>query len=162
VKIARTQGFRTPPTARRGAVAVELGLVLPLLVTLLLGVWDIGRLIDASQILDNAAREGGRCASTGKVTTSGVQTAVLEYLKQAGLSTTGVTVSVSDLTTSGNSDPTTATQLDQYQITVTMPSNNVRWIVMNNLIGSSSLTSTCLWNSMKDIPLSVSTTIPTN
>ena len=135
---------------------------MPLLLTLLLGVWDMGRLIDASQILSSAAREGARAASTGQVDVSGIQTAVLNYLTQAGLSTTGVTVTVSNLTNTGNTDPLSATQLDQFRITVTLPSNNVRWVVMNNLAGSATLTTSCLWNSMRDLPLTVPTTIPVN
>ena len=154
---------RTPaPGARRGAAAVELAVVLPLLLTLLLGVWDMGRLIDASQILSSAAREGARCASTGQVDSAGVQSAVLSYLTQAGLSTTGATVTISNLTTPSNTDPLSATQLDVFRITVTLPSNNVRWIVINNLAGSSTLQTSCLWNSMRDLPLTVSTTIPVN
>jgi Flp pilus assembly protein TadG len=139
-----------------------MAMVLPLLVTTLLGVWDIGRLVDAYQILTNAAREGGRCCSTGQVTSDGIKTAVLAYLKQAGITTTGVTVTVTNLTNAGASDPTTADQLDQFRTTVTLPSSNVRYILMNNLIGSSSLTASCTWNSMRDIPLTVTTTIPTS
>ena len=136
--------------------------MLPLLLTLLLGVWDMGRLIDASQILSSAAREGARAASTGQVDVAGIQTAVLSYLTQAGLATTGATVTVANLTTPSNSDPTTATQLDQFRISVTLPSNNVRWIVLNNLPGSATLQTSCLWNSMRDLPLTVPTTIPVN
>jgi Flp pilus assembly protein TadG len=155
--------LRTSPAreTRRGAAAVELAVVLPLLLTLLLGVWDMGRLIDASQILSSAAREGARCASTGQVDVTGIQTAVLNYLTQAGLSTTGATVTVSNLTSPGT-DPLVATQLDQYRISVTLPSNNVRWVVLNNLAGSTTLTTSCLWNSMRDLPLTVPTTIPVN
>ena len=158
---ARTPSL-SPSEARRGVAAVELALVLPLLLTILLGVWDIGRLVDASQILDNAAREGGRCASTGQVDVTGIRQAVLNYLAQSGLSTSGVTVAVDNLTNPGNDDPTTADQLDRFRVTVTLPSDNVRWIVTNNLIGSKTLQATCVWNSMRDLPLTVSTTIPVN
>ncbi|SIO31561.1 Flp pilus assembly protein TadG [Singulisphaera sp. GP187] len=161
LKLSRTS---VPPVwgPRRGAVAVELALVLPLLLTLLLGVWDLGRLIDAVQILNNATREGGRCASTGQVSVTEIQQAVLNAMSQAGLVTTGVTVTVTNLTNAANSDPMVADQLDQFEITTTLPSNNVRWIAMNNLLGSNTLTATCRWNSMKDIPLTVPTSIPIN
>ncbi|WP_406698672.1 TadE/TadG family type IV pilus assembly protein [Singulisphaera sp. Ch08] len=147
---------------RRGTAAVELALTLPLLLTLLMGVWDMGCLIDATQILNNAAREGGRCASTGQLSVAEVQQAVLNYLTQAGIRTAGATVTVTNLTTAANTDPRTADQLDQFQITATIPSNSVRWIVMNNLIGSNTLTATCFWSSMRDIPLTVPTSIPIN
>ncbi len=150
---------------RHGAAAVELALILPLLLTTLLGVWDIGRLVDAYSIVCNAAREGGRCASTGKLDVPGIQSAVTSYLKQSlpqNTSMTGVTIAVTNLTDASNTDPSTADQLDQFRITVSLPSANVRWIVLSNMIGSATLTYTCTWNSMKDIPLTVPTSIPVN
>jgi Flp pilus assembly protein TadG len=146
----------------RGVIAVECAMVLPLLLTILLGVWDIGRLVDASQILNNAAREGGRQASTGQAAVTDIQNAILNTLSQAGVSTTGVTISVTNLTNASRSDPTTANQLDQFQVAVTLPSSNVRYISLNNLIGSNTLRAVSVWNSMRDIPLTVSTTIPIN
>ncbi len=50
---------------RRGVAAVELALLLPLILLLLMGLWEIGRAIDVQQLMSNAAREGGRQASTG-------------------------------------------------------------------------------------------------
>jgi Flp pilus assembly protein TadG len=159
VRAARV--FRLPAhPSRRAAAAVELALVLPLLLTIILGVWDMGRLVDVSQILINAAREGGRCASTGQVDPSGIQQAVVQYLNQAGIPTAGATVTLDNLTNSDNGDPRIADQLDQFRIAVTLPSNNVRWIATGGLIGSSTLRAECLWNSMRDLPLTVSTTIP--
>src|SRR5205085_3822900 len=52
---------------RRGAATVELAVLLPLLVTLLLGIWEVGRLIDVTQVLFNGAREGGRLGAVGLV-----------------------------------------------------------------------------------------------
>lgn len=137
-------------------------MTLPLLLTLLLGVWDLGRLIDATQILNNAVREGGRCASTGQLSVAEIQQAVRDYLARAGLETSGTTVTVTNLTTAGNTDPRTADQLDQFEITARLPSNNVRWVVMDGLIGSNQLTATCVWSSMRDIPLTVPASIPIN
>ncbi|WP_139346865.1 TadE/TadG family type IV pilus assembly protein [Sinomonas mesophila] len=49
------------PTERdRGAAAVEMALVLPVLVTILLGIIDFGRAFNAQQVLTFAAREGVR------------------------------------------------------------------------------------------------------
>jgi Flp pilus assembly protein TadG len=47
-------------TNDRGAVAVEMALLLPVLVLLLLGIMEFGRAYNAQVTLTNAAREGVR------------------------------------------------------------------------------------------------------
>jgi Flp pilus assembly protein TadG len=49
----------------RGAAAVELALVTPLLLLMLFGVIDFGRMLNAQITLTEAAREGARAASLG-------------------------------------------------------------------------------------------------
>jgi Flp pilus assembly protein TadG len=49
----------------RGAAAVELALVLPLLLVLLFGIVDFGRMLNAQIVLTEAAREGARAAAMG-------------------------------------------------------------------------------------------------
>ena len=49
----------------RGAAAVEMALVLPLLISMLFGVIDFGRLFNAEIQLSQAAREGARVAALG-------------------------------------------------------------------------------------------------
>jgi len=49
----------------RGAAAVEMALVLPLLISMLFGVIDFGRLFNAEIQLSQAAREGARIAALG-------------------------------------------------------------------------------------------------
>lgn len=84
-----------------------------LLIPMLLGVWEIGRVVEVVQILDNATREGARLAASGNWTSSNahpvmlapstnndyeVQTKVLLYLQTAGVNTTGATVTVTNVT----------------------------------------------------------------
>ena len=65
---------------------------MPVVVLLLLGVWEIGRLIEISMTLQNAARVGARDAAGGvssngtPVTVPMVQTEVQNYLQSAGFS----------------------------------------------------------------------------
>lgn len=47
-------------TEERGAVAVEMALLLPILILLLLGIMEFGRAYNAQVTLTNAAREGVR------------------------------------------------------------------------------------------------------
>jgi hypothetical protein len=49
----------------KGAAAVELALILPMLLILVFGIIDLGRLIQARLILSNVSREGGSMASRG-------------------------------------------------------------------------------------------------
>jgi hypothetical protein len=44
----------------RGAVAVEFALVLPILLTLVFGIIELGRLCNAQIVLSNAARKAAR------------------------------------------------------------------------------------------------------
>lgn len=53
---------RTDPRAKRGQALVEFALVLPLLLLLIFGVVDAGRLIFAYNTVSNAARNGARVA----------------------------------------------------------------------------------------------------
>lgn len=50
----------------RGAAAVEFALVLPLLIVLVMGIIDFGRVYSAQQTLTNAAREGARAMALGQ------------------------------------------------------------------------------------------------
>lgn len=104
---------------RRGVAAVEMAFIAPLLFFLMVGIWEVGRYIMVMNILDNAAREGGRLAasdvyfssnnhqdpSTSPVSTLTlsppstnadyeVQKKVVIYLQAANLTTTNVTVKV--------------------------------------------------------------------
>lgn len=52
----------------RGAAAVEAALVLPLLLMLVFGIIDFGRMLNAQITVTEAAREGARAASLGSST----------------------------------------------------------------------------------------------
>ncbi|HJT34027.1 MAG TPA: TadE/TadG family type IV pilus assembly protein [Pirellulales bacterium] len=143
---------------RRGAVAVEAAFVLPLLVLLLFGAWEVGRYLDAAQIAANACREGGRQASTGLKSAAQIQANVLEYLSANNVSTSGATAQVANLTS--GLDPTAANQLDQLQVTVTVPVANIRWLNSSFFTSAGSLSWSSIWSSMRDVPVNVNTSIP--
>ena len=63
--------------------------MLPLILTLMLGTWEIGRAIELTATLNAAAREGARMAAGGvnngtPVTVAMVQAEVQNYLHAAG------------------------------------------------------------------------------
>lgn len=154
----RFRNAKTPQ--RRGVASVELAALLPLLVLLLLGTWEVGRLVDVQQSITNAAREGGRQASTGTKSVAQVQQAVTNYLARAGLPTTNVVVTVSNATDTSRPEPYGANQLDRFRVDVTMPFNDVRWVMINNFTSGYSIRSKSVWMSNRDIPVTLGTAIP--
>jgi Flp pilus assembly protein TadG len=140
--------------------AVEAALILPVVLILMLGTWEVGRMVEVTQILNNAVREGGRSASTGQNTNSQVQQTVLNYLQNAGLPSASATVTVSDLT-SPNTDCTAATELDQLQVTVSIPFNAVRWSAAKLVTTSSTtLNATTIYYSNNGQSYPTSITVP--
>jgi Flp pilus assembly protein TadG len=76
--------------SEKGQAAVELALVLPVLVLLLCGIMEFGRVYDASLVITQAAREGARAGAVGDTdaqVTSAVKT-VAGSLNQNNLSIT--------------------------------------------------------------------------
>jgi Flp pilus assembly protein TadG len=190
--------------ARRGIAATEMAILAPFLLTLLMGIWEVGRYIMIQNLLENAVREGGRLGASGTYFSSNnhndptvtgatltvsppatngdyeVQQKMQLYLAAAGVTTTGMTVTVSNSGSptgpktwaytwkqSGGSsgsgyDPTAAaTQLDTINITIVLPYQNVSWSPLSWFLSQqATLSATTSWSSMRDIPLSVSTAIP--
>jgi Flp pilus assembly protein TadG len=152
---------RLAGAGRRGAVAVEAAVALPVLLALLTAIWDVGRLVQVRQLVDNAAREAGRQASTGLKDVASIQADVRRYLQRSGVKrTTGTTITIANLTSTEETDPTAARQLDHYRITVSLPVSNVRLIVLKPLTDTSTIRATSDWYSMKDLPVVISGTIP--
>ena len=58
--------MRNRRPTRRGVASVELAAVfLFVVVPLLIGVWEVGRLVQVQQVVANSAREGARLAAQG-------------------------------------------------------------------------------------------------
>ena len=85
----------------RGAVLVELALMLPLLTILFLGVVDLGLVIWEHQVLQNAARAGARFSALPRnwvnprnpVASEGaIKQRVIDYLQEEG-----ITVDLADI-----------------------------------------------------------------
>lgn len=190
-------------TPRRGIAATEMALIAPVIILLLAGVWEVGRLIMVQNLLNETAREAARLAGSAGYFASGnhanplggtltliapstngnyeVQKKAITYLKGAGATTTGVKVTVSNVgsstttktwsytwdatagsgTGSGYDPAAAADQLDTIQVTVTAPYKNFAWSPLNVIIGANTnLVASAKWASMRDVPLTISTTIP--
>jgi Flp pilus assembly protein TadG len=136
--------------ARRGVAAVEFAALLPLILVLLMGIIEVGRVVEMSQVISNAAREGARQASTGQLTNSQVQSVVTQYITTAGFKTDNVTVNVQDLTHPGT-DVSQADYLDRVQVSITYPYSNVSWSMLSWILPSDyTITCQSTWASMVD------------
>jgi len=76
-------GWRGVRARRQGVAAVEFALCLPVIVLIMMGIWEVGRIVQVSEVLWNAAREAGRDASVGQDNLQAVATNTLTYLQSA-------------------------------------------------------------------------------
>jgi Flp pilus assembly protein TadG len=152
---------RLKQVGRCGTAAVELAVCMPLLLVMIVGVWEVGRLVEVKQLLCNAVREGGRQAATGNQTTAQVQQYVVNYLATNGISgVTASNVTFQDLTNPGVTDPTGATQMDRLRVSVTVNYSSFRWSTLAQMTNDTSLSASADWFSMADTPITVNQTIP--
>jgi Flp pilus assembly protein TadG len=167
---------RIPPRRRAGAAAVELAFVAPVLVTILLGLWEVGRLIQLKQIASNAAREGARVAAQGLTINStgsptqiqvstgspSVKTTVVNYLKRAGLNVTDSDVTVAFAFISGDTtktQPYQGVKGQQFKVTVTIPLANLRWSLVKRFTPAT-MNASVVWSSLVDDPFTLDATMP--
>jgi Flp pilus assembly protein TadG len=174
---------RTSRRRRRGVAAVEFAFVLPLLLLLLIGIWELGRIIHVQMTLNNAARDGARIAAqasivstTGAYTqirfdtgTPNVSAAVRQYLTANGITDhTGLVIELQFMEpavsggptpTATNADPYTGVKNQRFRVRVSIPYANVRWTTLS-LINPTTLTAEVYWQCLVDDPFSVNTNMP--
>jgi Flp pilus assembly protein TadG len=97
----------------RGATAVELALLLPVLLLLLFGIIDLGRALNAQITLTQAAREGARLAALSEAN-------VVSRTQAAAIGLSGVTVTVTACP-SGGAATSDATVQVSYPFTFVTP-----------------------------------------
>jgi hypothetical protein len=165
----------TSATPRRGAAAVELACVLPLLVILIVGVWEIGRLIQLQQIMNAAARDGARLAAqaniisaNGETTQIAMQTSnpnvedtIRGSLQAAGISNlNGLQIAFEFLEGDLSAkEPYQGVKNQRFRLRVTLPYANLRWTNLG-LINPTTLGGECTWQMLVDDPFTLSTTMP--
>ena len=76
---------RDPRSGERGQAIVELALTLPLLLLVVLGVFDFGLMFERFEVVTNAAREGARMGVLPDYTPAQAQTHAGNYLTFGGV-----------------------------------------------------------------------------
>lgn len=157
---------------RRGAVAVEAALVAPVMIVLMFGVWELGRLIHVKEIVANAAREGARCAAGGAIDGTPVTVATVDnycrtYMTAAGLppaAVSGAQVTLQNLSGNTWTDPVDAQPLDQFSVTITIPPgapfDSLAYSMIHRITSTTSLTAKVVWQSANDKKLTIDTALP--
>lgn len=168
---SRRRATRRYPN-RRGVAAVEAAFVLPVVIVLMMGTWEVGRLVQVDEIVSNASREGARLAAGGAsngttVTVAMVQQAVRDYMTAAGLpsaAVSGATITLTNLSANTWTDPSDAQPMDQFRVTVTIPSgtafNSLRLGMVNSLTGVNQISVQTDWVSANDSQITVSASLP--
>ena len=130
-------------------------------------------MVEVQQLVNNAAREGARQAAVGaminptdgsqkNIYATDVTNTVTNYLSRNGVNTTGISVQFSDLSNTSVTDPYQATQLDHLRVTVSLPFNNVRYVILTSITGITQLNGSADWYSMLDTSVVVTPTLPNN
>ena len=104
------QRSRSRNRSRRGSVVVETAIVLSILLTGLLGIFEYGRLVMIRQLMNNAAREGARMAvvsttSQPTVTTQQITDTVNAYLAGQAIQNVVIQIYQADPVTGANLGP---------------------------------------------------------
>ena len=77
-----------------GQSLVEMAIVLPILLALVIGIFELGRAWNVHQVITNAAREGARTAVIPTNSETKVRTTIESYLSDAALDPDLATVSI--------------------------------------------------------------------
>lgn len=101
----------------KGQAMVEMAVVLPLLIWLLVGMVDIGRMVSTYLLVENAAREALRLGITG-VTDTAIQQRAVDLMPSLDPSNITVTVSPPGFRDSGTD--LTVTVVYQYKVMALM------------------------------------------
>ena len=96
---------------------IELALTLPILLVVVMGIFDFGLMFQRYEVVTNAAREGARVGVLPNYTTADAQARAQQYLTSGGLSVSATISAVVAQTTFG----TPAKTVTQVTVTVACP-----------------------------------------
>lgn len=137
---------------RRGAAAVEMAVVSPVLFLTAIGIVDVGQYVGIGQVINNASREGARVAIRSNTeSVSEVEAVILTYMTDALPGVPSDTISsalqvrVTDETgTIPNGDFTAVGAGSEISVQVTFDYQNARWAPTSFFTGNTVLQTTTI------------------
>ena len=125
---------RRPATGRKGAVALEFALILPIFMMLMLGIIECGQVMSSEELITNATREGARLAGLGGSTmgtgsstgANEVNYRIRSYLSSGGIAPSTATITITDLDATITDLPQ-ASAGDRIKVTVAVPFKSIAW-----------------------------------
>jgi Flp pilus assembly protein TadG len=99
LKIFYAMRLRSPKQKRKGSTAVEMAMLAPAFFLLLIGITELGLVLTAQQILENAAFNASRLAKTGYVATGSTQVATVQQIIVNELGSFGTLIDTSQVVT---------------------------------------------------------------
>lgn len=117
---------------RRGAALVEMAVVLPVFITVILGIIEFGRAMMVANLITNAAREGARMAVVDGSSNAAVQSYISGFMQSAANVGAGdVTVIIK--VNGGSADVSTAQPRDEISVKVSIPFTKVSYLTPSYL-----------------------------
>jgi Flp pilus assembly protein TadG len=160
---------------RRGAAVIEMAMITPIMLLLIFGLWELGRIIQVQQQLQNAVRDSARIASQGQIITPtgeyvrigrttgamNVEDTVRDQLQAAGLTNlNGVVIEFTYLDgNTSNATPADGTKNQAFRIRVSIPYDNVKWTNLN-FFRPNTIQAETTWRILVDDPFQVPTQLP--
>jgi Flp pilus assembly protein TadG len=111
---------------RLGAAAVELAVLSPIIAGLVIGMFQMSRIIMIKEVLCDAARKGCRTGIYPNRANSDITADVNDILSNNGLDSTSATITIQ--VNGSQVDASTAKQNDQISVKVAMPLTKVGWL----------------------------------
>ena len=125
-------GFRKNQR-RNGAAVIEFAVVSPVLILLLLGMIECGRMIMVQQLITTAVREGARIAIMEGNSASNATDAVESFLASCGITGTKIDVKPDIMSIVPHGEPIT--------VTVSVPFADVSWLPSPFFLANTTLSS---------------------
>lgn len=125
---------RSSRLSRRGTAAVEFAVVAPLLMLLVFGMVEYGRLVMVQQVLTNASREGARTAILAGSSADSVQQLVVDYCEAGGVRIVSSDVQIQSAE-GVTLDPAVAVPGVPVRVVVGVDFRDVSWLPVSAFLG---------------------------